>query len=70
MSGTDPRGSEPAGASPVILRACAHSGGRSLAAEVLTEHHGGDRVDVRSAGSEPGDSPNPVVSQERDRPAL
>ena len=48
---------------PVILFACVHNGGRSLAAKVLAEHHGGDRVVVRSAGSEPGDSLNPVVVQ-------
>ena len=48
---------------PVILFACVHNGGRSLAAKVLTEHYGGDAVDVRSAGSEPGDSLNPVVAQ-------
>lgn len=48
---------------PVILFACVHNGGRSLAAKVLAEHHGGDRVDVRSAGSEPGGSLNPVVVQ-------
>ena len=48
---------------PVILFACVHNGGRSLAAKVLAEHHGGDSVDVRSAGSEPGDSLNPVVVQ-------
>ena len=46
---------------PVILFACVHNGGRSLAAKVLAEHHGGDRVEVRSAGSEPGDSLNPAV---------
>jgi arsenate reductase len=48
---------------PVILFACVHNGGRSLAAKVLAEHHGGDRVIVRSAGSEPGDSLNPLVVQ-------
>ncbi len=48
---------------PVILYACVHNGGRSLAAKVLTEHHGGDQVEVRSAGSEPGHSLNPVVVQ-------
>lgn len=46
---------------PVILFACIHNGGRSLAAKVLTEHHAGDRVDVRSAGSEPGAGLNPAV---------
>lgn len=48
---------------PVILFACVHNGGRSLAAKVLAEYHGGDRVDVRSAGSEPGDGLNPAVVQ-------
>jgi arsenate reductase len=40
-----------------------HNGGRSLAAKVLAEHHGRGRVDVRSAGSEPGNSLNPLVVQ-------
>jgi arsenate reductase (thioredoxin) len=48
---------------PVVLFACVHNGGRSLAAKVLAEHLAGDRVDVRSAGSEPGDSLNPLVVQ-------
>ena len=46
---------------PVILFACVHNGGRSLAAKVLAQHYGGDRVEVRSAGSEPGDGLNPAV---------
>ena len=46
---------------PVILYACVHNGGRSLAGKVLTAHYGGAFVDVRSAGSEPGDSLNPAV---------
>ena len=48
---------------PVVLFACVHNGGRSLAAKVLAEHHGGGRVEVRSAGSEPGDALNPAVVQ-------
>ena len=48
---------------PVILYACVHNGGRSLAAKVLTEHHANGSVDVRSAGSEPGDNLNPTVVQ-------
>ena len=48
---------------PVVLFACVHNGGRSLAAKVLAEHRGGDLVDVRSAGSQPGDSLNPTVVQ-------
>jgi arsenate reductase len=48
-------------ATPVVLYACIHNGGRSLAAKVLTEHYAGGAVDVRSAGSEPGSSLNPAV---------
>ena len=48
---------------PVILYACVHNSGRSLAAKVLTEHHANGTVDVRSAGSEPGTSLNPAVVQ-------
>ncbi len=48
---------------PVILFACIHNSGRSVAAQVLAQHLGGDRVDVRSAGSEPGGGVNPVVAQ-------
>ena len=46
---------------PIILFACVHNGGRSLAAKVLTEHYGKDAVVVRSAGSEPGSALNPGV---------
>lgn len=49
--------------SPVILYSCVHNAGRSLAAKVLTEHYGAGRVDARSAGSEPGESLNPMVVQ-------
>jgi arsenate reductase len=48
-------------AKPVILYACVHNGGRSLAAKVLTAHYAGEAADVRSAGSEPGDCLNPAV---------
>lgn len=47
---------------PVVLFACIHNSGRSVAAEVLTRHLGGDAVEVRSAGSEPGDGVNPAVA--------
>jgi arsenate reductase (thioredoxin) len=30
---------------------------------VLTEHYAGDRITVRSAGSEPGTRVNPVVAR-------
>ena len=47
---------------PVVLYACIHNSGRSVAAQVLTEHHGGGRVEVRSAGSEPGSAVNEAVA--------
>ena len=46
---------------PVVLFACVHNGGRSLAGKVLTEHYSAGAVEARSAGSEPGDSLNPAV---------
>ena len=46
---------------PVVLSLCIHNSGRSLAAKVLLEHYAEGRVDVRSAGSEPGDQLNPAV---------
>ena len=49
-------------ARPVVLYACIHNSGRSVAAQVLTAHHAGDAVEVRSAGSEPGDGVNPDVA--------
>jgi arsenate reductase len=46
---------------PVVLFLCVHNSGRSLAAKVLLQHYAQGRVDVRSAGSEPGDQLNPSV---------
>ncbi len=46
---------------PVVLFACVHNGGRSLAGKVLTQHYSRGAVEARSAGSEPGDSLNPAV---------
>ncbi len=46
---------------PVVLFLCTHNAGRSVAARVLLEHYAHGRVDVRSAGSEPGDRLNPAV---------
>ena len=45
----------------VILFACVHNGGRSLAGKVLTQHYANGAMTVRSAGSEPGAGLNPVV---------
>lgn len=47
---------------PEILYVCVHNAGRSIAAAVLTEHHGAGRVRVRSAGSAPGSEVNPSVA--------
>jgi arsenate reductase (thioredoxin) len=46
---------------PVVLFLCVHNAGRSLAAKVLLDHYAQGRVDVRSAGSEPGAELNPSV---------
>ena len=48
---------------PVVLFACVHNSGRSVAARILTEHYANGAVDARSAGSEPGPEVNPVVAQ-------
>ena len=47
---------------PRILYACRANGGRSVASKVLTEHYGGDAVEVFSAGSEPGNQVHPEVA--------
>ncbi len=46
---------------PVVLFLCTHNAGRSLAAKVLLDHYAKGRIDVRSAGSEPGEELNPAV---------
>jgi arsenate reductase len=47
---------------PVILYACIHNSGRSVAAKVLTKYYARDKVTVLSAGSEPASSINPDVA--------
>jgi arsenate reductase len=47
---------------PVVLFACIHNSGRSVAARVLAEHYGHGGVVAISAGSDPGDAVNPVVA--------
>jgi len=46
---------------PTVLFVCVHNAGRSQMAAGFLQHLAGDRVDVRSAGSEPKDSINPVA---------
>ena len=47
---------------PEVLYVCTHNAGRSVAAAVLTEHYAQGRVQVRSAGSDPGCEINPAVA--------
>jgi arsenate reductase len=56
-----PVADKPVADKPVVLFLCVHNSGRSLAAKVLLDHHARGRVEVRSAGSEPGDQLNPSV---------
>jgi arsenate reductase len=44
-----------------VLFVCVHNAGRSQMAAGLLAHLGGDRVEVRSAGSEPSDRINRVA---------
>jgi arsenate reductase (thioredoxin) len=48
---------------PVILFACVHNSGRSVAARVLAEHYANGRAHAISAGSEPGEHINPTVAR-------
>jgi arsenate reductase (thioredoxin) len=48
---------------PVVLYACVHNSGRSVTAKLLTEHYAGDRLQVRSAGSEPARSVNAEITR-------
>jgi len=46
---------------PSVLFVCVHNAGRSQMAAALLARHADGRVDVRSAGSAPGDAVNPAV---------
>jgi arsenate reductase (thioredoxin) len=46
---------------PIVLFLCTHNAGRSLAAKVLMDRYADGRVEVRSAGTSPGDDLNPSV---------
>lgn len=48
---------------PQVLFVCVHNAGRSQMAAALLEHHAMGRVEVRSAGSEPGNEINPVAAE-------
>jgi len=46
---------------PVVLFLCVHNAGRSQMGAALLAERAGDRIDVLSAGSAPGESLNPAV---------
>jgi len=48
---------------PIVLFLCTHNAGRSVAARVLLDHYAQGRIEVLSAGSEPGEHINPAVMQ-------
>jgi arsenate reductase len=46
---------------PAVLFVCVHNAGRSQMAAGYLRHLAGDRIEVRSAGSAPGETVNPVA---------
>ncbi|MFE1953655.1 arsenate reductase ArsC [Streptomyces sp. NPDC059524] len=46
---------------PSVLFVCVHNAGRSQMAAGFLDHLAGDRIEVRSAGSIPGDQVNPAA---------
>jgi arsenate reductase len=48
---------------PSVLFVCVHNAGRSQMAAGWLTHLAGDRVEVRSAGSAPGNAVNPMAIQ-------
>jgi arsenate reductase (thioredoxin) len=46
---------------PSVLFVCVHNAGRSQMAAALLSRAAGDRIEVRSAGTEPADGINPVA---------
>jgi arsenate reductase (thioredoxin) len=48
---------------PIVLFACVHNSGRSVAARVLAEHYGHGEIVAISAGSEPGETINQAVAE-------
>lgn len=48
-------------AKPEVLFVCIHNAGRSQMAAALLQHHAGDKVVVRSAGTAPAETINPTV---------
>jgi arsenate reductase len=48
---------------PSVLFVCVHNAGRSQMAAALLNQMAGDRIEVRSAGTEPADQINPVAAE-------
>ena len=46
---------------PTVLFVCVHNAGRSQMAAGWLQSMAGDRIEIRSAGSEPGDQVNPLA---------
>jgi arsenate reductase (thioredoxin) len=46
---------------PAVLFVCVHNAGRSQMAAAYLQHLAGDRVEVRSGGTEPADRVNPFA---------
>ena len=46
----------------MVMFLCVHNAGRSVAARLLLDHHAAGRIEVLSAGSEPGEVVNPAVT--------
>ena len=46
---------------PSVLFVCVHNAGRSQMAAAYLSHLAGDRIQVRSAGSQPADTVNPAA---------
>ncbi len=46
---------------PSVLFVCVHNAGRSQMAAALLNHLAGDRIEVRSAGTEPAEDINPAA---------
>ena len=47
---------------PSVLFVCVHNAGRSQMAAGLLQHLAGDRIEVRSAGTAPGEAINPMAA--------
>ena len=46
---------------PSVMFVCVHNAGRSQMAAALLTHLAGDRIEVRSGGTEPADQTNPAA---------